>query len=188
MTKDIKVNFEILTNSILEQAETFSFNLKQLPHVAEFTMDIRLDKNFSSIFEKLNKKEHHCLYWFEIETSELATELNILLNKNREKLKLDQRVVPVMNKNTNSNIFYVGIRRGGKRKYDGLTNISGRIIQHLGYYVNGSTQGLQLIHWANKTDLDIKLNVVEFKELPNLYLNVVEKIVAHKLKPLCGKH
>src|SRR5690606_5974724 len=124
----------------------------------------------------------HCVYWFEIKTMELASELNTLLDNNRNELNLNKRLVPVINKNTDSNILYVGIRRGGKRKYDGLSNIAGRIIQHLGYYVKGSTQGLQLIHWTNKADLDIKLNVVEFKDLPNIYLNVVEKLIAHKLK------
>ena len=188
MTKDINRNFELLTKSILEQSQTFDFNLNQLPEVNEFQTDIRQDKYFKEIFKELNKKEFNCLYWFEAESIENATELNNLLDSKRKELKVNNRVVPVINKNLDSKIIYVGIRRGGKRKYDGLTNIAGRIIQHFGYYIKGSTQGLQLIHWAEQKNLNLKLNVVEFKELPNEYLNVVEKLVAYKLKPLCGKH
>ncbi|OCK42680.1 hypothetical protein BA195_13955 [Tenacibaculum soleae] len=188
MTKNINKNFELLTESILEQSEKYEFNLNQLPNVNEFRTDIRQDENFKQIFSELNKKESNCIYWFECESIQIATELNNLLDSKRNELKFNQRVVPVINKNIDSKIIYVGIRRGGKRKYDGLTNIAGRIIQHLGYYIKGSTQGLQLVHWTEKKNLNIKLNVIEFKELPNEYLNVVEKLVAYKLKPLCGKH
>jgi|TARA_R110000744_G_scaffold62940_1_gene129733 hypothetical protein len=188
MKININQNFETFTEAILEKAEIFHFNLKELPNVNEFKTDIRLETVFEELFKELNKKTNHCLYWFELDSIDYANKLNILLNNNRKKLGLNKRVVPVINKNTNSNVLYVGIRRGGIRKYDGLTNISGRIIQHLGYYVKGSTQGLQLVHWTDKTDINIKLSVIEFNDLPHEYLNVIEKLVAFKLKPLCGKH
>ncbi len=186
--KDIKNNFAIATNLILDEIETFNFRLNQLPPVNNFKTDIRKYKHFKDIFERLNTKEENCLYWFELETTELSVELNALLDKKRTELKLNKRVVPATNKNSNSNVIYVGVRQGGKRKRDGLTNISGRIIQHLGYYEKGTTQGLQLVHWAKEEDLLIKLNVVELNELPKEYLYVIEKLVAYKLKPLCGRH
>lgn len=188
MTININQNLKDLTESILENAETHHFNLGQLPKINEYKTDIREDLNFKEIFVELDKKIHHCLYWFEVENIEKAMELNLLLDKTREELKQRGRVVPVINKNLDSPVLYVGIRRGGVRKYDGLTNISGRIIQHLGYYIKGSTQGLQFVHWAKNTGFDIKLNIIHFEELPNDYLNVIEKLVAFKLRPLCGKH
>jgi len=59
----------------------------------------------------------------------------------------------------------------------------------MGYYKNSRTQGLQLVHLAKGKDFEITLNVVEFKDLENpMYLNVIEKMVADELKPLCGRH
>ena len=184
----IKSNFESLTESIIKQSEKFNFNLNQLPSINDYKTDIREDKYFKEIFSELNKKEFNCLYWFDCESVEVAEKLNKHMDSKRKELKANNRVVPATNNNLNSKTMYVGIRRGGKRKYDGLTYISGRIIQHLGYYAKGSTQGLQLIHWVEERDLNIELNMVEFRELPNEYLNIVEKLVAYKLKPLCGKH
>ena len=185
---DINYNLKLVTDAIIEKVETFEFNLISLPELNGFDTDIRIDPNFKEIFNELNKKRNHCLYWFETETITECFNLNVLLDKNRVMLSNSERVVPVINGNTNSNVLYVGVRRGGVRQYDKMTNISGRIIQHLGYYKKGSTQGLQLIHWAPKIDLTMKLKVVEFEKLPNEYLNVIEKLIAFQLKPQCGKH
>lgn len=147
------------------------------------------DKNFGYLFKELDLKENHCLYWFELETLEKTKALNNLINNYRlKKGQEDYRVVPSSNKNVNSKVLYVGIRRGAKSK-SGLTNIVGRINQHLGYYKVQSTQGLQLIHYAQGLDFQITLNVVEFEDLENpMYLNLLEKMVADKLIPLCGRH
>lgn len=84
--------------------------------------------------------------------------------------------------------MYVGIRQGGKT-LSGLTNIVGRINQHLGYYKVPTTQGLQLVHYAKGKDFQLTMNVVEFKDLENpMYLNLIEKMVADELRPLCGRH
>lgn len=184
-------NFTEVIDSIIANAETFQFNLKDLPDVVEYTYhkSILGHPKFESIFSALNEKQTSCLYWFEFNDSEMCSSVINVLNANRERLKESVRAVPVMNKNLNSNVLYVGIRRGGQRKYDGLTNISGRIVQHLGYYKVGTTQGLQLAHWAVESGLDIKLNVIQFEEgFPDAHLEAFEKIMAHKFKPLCGKH
>ncbi|MBK0368665.1 hypothetical protein [Flavobacterium agrisoli] len=180
--------FERIAQDVINEAEIYSFNIKDLPHINNYQTDIRSDLNFIEIFSELNKKIHNCLYWFEVETPDKCGKLKDLLDTNRENLKLNLRTVPSKNNNCNSNVLYVGIRRGGIRKRDQLSNIAGRISIHLGYYVKGSTQGLQLIHWSNKLDCVVKLHVVEFNDLPNDYLNTIEKIIAFKLKPLCGKH
>src|SRR5690554_3963317 len=184
----LKEKFEKLAEKVTKEAEVINFKLKDLPDVNNYQTDIRKQLNFDKIFENLNTKINNCIYWFETDTSDNCHSLQVLLNNNREMLNLNARTVPVKNTNINTNVLYVGIRRGGQRKKDKLSNISGRIIIHLGYYDKGSTQGLQLIHWAKNVDCKINLKVVEFEDLPNDYLNTIEKIIAFKLKPMCGKH
>ena len=123
-----------------------------------------------------------CVYWFETEKEEVANNLINDLNCFRE-LKTE-RSVPARNNKTNSKYIYVGIRQGGQRK-DGFTNIAGRISIHFGYYKVGSTQGLQLSYWAKDK---LILNVMEMPETAAPFLNVIEKQIANKLRPLCGRH
>ena len=184
----LKEKFDKLAQEIINEAESFTFNIKDLPEINNYQTNIRKESNFTEIFIRLDQKLNSCIYWFETENNNDCKDLQKLLNDNREKLITNLRTVPVKNCNTNTNILYVGIRRGGQRKKDKLSNISGRICIHLGYYHKGSTQGLQLIHWAKNINCKINLKVVEFEDLPNEYLNTIEKIIAFKLKPMCGKH
>lgn len=182
----IQRNFEALANIAIKEAETYVFNLNKLPSV-NYDEYIGDSAYFKTMFKQLNTKQNNCLYWFELESEVLAIELNNLLDTKREELKQKKRVVPVKNSNTHSKVLYVGIRRG-KQKKSKRTNISERIRQHLGYYKTGATQGLQLVHWAKDTDVEIKLHVIEFNGLDNAYLNALEKIIADRLTPLCGRH
>jgi hypothetical protein len=134
-----------------------------------------------------------CLYWFTVENSERAKQMIVKLNEFRESQKLldkqYKRVVPASNSNKigpniNEHVIYVGKRHGGVRR-DKFTNIAGRISIHFGYYKVGTTQGLQLFHWANET---VKLNVMILPNEAKDYLDLLEKLLANKLKPLCGKH
>jgi len=178
---------------------TFTFNVDQLPLHNDYSIDIRKVKPFDEIFKCLNDKKNHCLYWFSTSNKNDSQKLKMIVEEKRVLLlnQLDKRVLPAKNNNHNSNILYVGVRKKGGRKYtiinrkrirDELTNISGRIIQHLGYYVKGTTQGLQLVHWAKNHNIKITLNVIEFENLPDEYLYIIEKLFAIKLKPLLGKH
>lgn len=180
--------------------EKFIFNLNKLPDHKNYTIDIRDDKHLSNTLSVLNEKTNDCLYWFSVPQKADAQLLESEINKCREPLKnqQDKRVVPAKNSNLDSNVLYVGVRKGGFRKYtminrkrvpDELSNIAGRIIQHLGYYKKGSTQGLQLVHWAKNFNFQITLNVVEFQNLPSKeYLYIIEKMYAIKLRPILGKH
>lgn len=179
LTKD-SIEFLILSKKLI-----YKFNLLNLPDVATNILDA---DDFREIFIELNKKTKSCIYWFELENEQKCLEIISHLNSRREVLKSKSRVIPPKNANKNSKVLYLGIRRGGVRKRDNFTNISGRIVQHLGYYEKGSTQGLQLVHWCKGQNFEIKLNVVELENLPNDYLNVVEKILSYHLRPLCGKH
>lgn len=185
---EISERLDRIFDFILSQKSTYKFNLSNLPDLNNYTTNILDSEFFREIFNDLNKKTKNCIYWFELQNEQECTDLISILNINREFLRENFRVVPPKNKNQNSKVLYLGIRRGGIRKKDNLTNISGRIVQHLGYYVKGSTQGLQLVHWCKGVDMHINLNVVELDNLPNDYLNVAEKILSYHLKPMCGKH
>lgn len=184
-----KFKNEIDLHSEVEM-EIFTFHSYELPDYLYYLTDIREDEKFINHFKKLNSFKGHCLYWFELSINEDAIKLMSLLNDKMDSLwerELDKMKVPV--DNLNSPILYVGVRQGGRpRMKDGLTNISGRIIQHLGYYIKGSTQGLQLIHWAREANVDIKINVIHFGGIQKKYLYILEKLFALELKPLCGKH
>ncbi|PJJ07598.1 hypothetical protein CLU83_0783 [Flavobacterium sp. 1] len=164
------------------------FNSNQLLDHEGYTKFVNSDGELVSIFNDLNCiKENHCLYWFELENEELANNLNLELNKYR--VKNLKTVPPTNNKNKKSKVFYVGIRQGGFTKCNNLTNITGRICQHLGYYDKISTQGLQLFEYARFKNYAITIKVVEFKKFKQTkFLNIIEKLVAQKLKPLCGRH
>lgn len=188
MNLNFNSTFESIADSIINKAVNFTFETSWLPEVGNYDFDIRENQQFSEIFDSLNKMKNHCVYWFSLETNQLCGELNQILDNKRGDLKIRNRLVPAKNKNQDSNVLYVGKRKGGIRKSDDLTNISGRLVQHLGYYEKGSTQGLQLAHWSRDLDYTIALNVSEFEDLPELHLSALEMIMAHELKPLCGRH
>lgn len=185
---EINNKLEKIFKYITSKTVTYSFNLDDLPEVNEFKTDILKAAKFDKIFEELNNKKLNCIYWFELDDNESCKNLIARLNSRRKELQDNIRNAPPENKNSDSTVLYLGIRRGGFRKKDGLTNISGRMVQHFGYYYKGTTQGLQLVHWCKGISLDIKLNIVELEGLPNDYLNVVEKLLAYHLRPMCGKH
>ncbi|MEE1899565.1 hypothetical protein V1389_14545 [Flavobacterium rakeshii] len=193
---DFNKTFSELADHVIKEATGHTFNLAGLPPYDDVQpkiegvekVNIRLHGELIPLFQFLDSKENHCLYWFELEDNDSCMKLNEILNEKREALR-PFRTVPCTNKNSNSNVLYVGIRRGGFTKKYELSNIAGRMIQHLGYYQVGTTQGLQLIHWAAESNLKVTIKVYEFeKEFPNHYLGSMEKIVAHKLQPLSGKH
>lgn len=148
-------------------------------------------KNFIDIITQLNVFKKPCLYWFEADDRAAAKHFISSLDAFRAGQELDthRRIVPTVNMNLRSGVdtqvLYVGKRNGGYRKKDGLSNIAGRINIHLGYYKVGTTQGLQLAHWSKHK---INLNVLELPDHAAEYLPVLEKLLAQKLKPLCGRH
>jgi hypothetical protein len=186
--------FEPIINDIVSKrliVYSESFNIKDLPDHNDFDVHPNTLPKFDYLFRPLDKKNSDCLYWFELESNEKAVKLNNLLNEYRQsntKENADYRNIPATNKNKTSNVLYVGVRRGSKSKKPRLTNIVGRINQHLGYYKNKNTQGLQLIHFAENCDFKLTLNVVEIISTNSIYLNIIEKKVADILKPLCGRH
>jgi hypothetical protein len=195
-TTIIDIAFKKLVDDILDGSPDYvgTFNTKDLPDLHNYDAvkvpNILLEMR--TFFEKLELIKHHSLYYFELKDVDSAQRVKALLDghrKPKKKQKAGYRVVLATNTydNTNSTILYLGVRRGAPNK-SGLTHLAGRINQHLGYYKNGSTQGLQLHHYARGLDFEITLKVYEFQKLDSNYLNVIEKMMAKKLNPLCGRH
>lgn len=179
--------------SINGSYDSFTFNTSDLPDIVEFTFnqDIRKHPVFESLFDKTEQIKSNCLYWFSVKSEEEGIILKKLLSDNKTALwnedKKKCRVLPARNLN-NSNIIYVGVRKGSNAKKQNITNISGRFVQHLGYYKEGRTQGLQLSHFSRDLNIDITIHFYKLDSCPDEYLYILEKIFAKKLKPICGKH
>jgi hypothetical protein len=139
--------------------------------------------SISPIIEKIRSIDKPCIYWFDAENETKAIEMI----KERLKFSFDYpiRSAPKPNSHKNSKCLYVGIRQGGMRKRDNFSNIAGRIVIHCGYYHVGSTQGLNLAYWAKEK---ITLNIIELPHEASIYLNIIEKMLAKKLKPVLGRH
>ncbi len=135
------------------------------------------------IIHKIKTIDKPCLYWFEAENENTAIEM--IKSRNNFSLNFPNRKTPKPNSTNNSKCLYVGIRQGGMRKKDSFSQIAGRIVIHLGYYKPETTQGLNLAYWAKGK---IKLNILELPDGASIYLNIIEKMFANKLRPLLGSH
>lgn len=186
--------------SIFEQEiQLFSFTI---PCQTLFTPNFEFEKDkhppiLSDIITTLNQVHSPTLYWFETETPDEVMHLNEALNQFRLHQKPEdpnRRVVPAVNRNhlnqpiEPSTTLYVGKRHEGHRKSDGLTNVSGRMVIHFGYYHKGSTQGLQLAHWCSNYSGTLRLKVIALPNEAREYLEILEKTLAKQLRPLCGQH
>ncbi|MBF4983911.1 hypothetical protein FNJ87_06025 [Nonlabens mediterrranea] len=193
-TKAIEEQVEAIVEKILVNQDKFkisTFHLSELPESNNWENHPNIDPIFKRHVEKLDTYKKDCLYWFSCEDAEKATILNNALNQYRTKYsgRNDYRVVPTSNQyNSDTNIIYVGVRRGSTAKNPKCTNIIGRINQHLGYYKQRKTQGLQLLHWAKYLDIDVTLHVVHFNDELGSLLYVIEKAIAKELVPHCGRH
>lgn len=179
-------SFESIGKHIAKEADSFTFNTSDLPHHKGFKTEIVLDSKFTPLFKLLARVDTNAVYWFEADSNLEANKLVAEFERIRDGLH-KRRTLPPKNKNENSPVLYVGKRQGGKKK-DGWTHISGRMVQHLGYYPVGSTQGLQLIHWAKNLKVKITIRVYQFEGVSNGNLKAIENILSDSLKPLLGRH
>ena len=134
---------------------------------------------YKPMFDELNKFKCPVLYWFEI-IQPASTEVILKAIKSYKRRGVS-KAIPAIRKAPfhGTNILYVGkVIRG----------FSGRVNTHLGYYKVSRTQGLQLYHWSTEIKLSLKLHVYTFKPELGPMMEVLERGMADKLKPLLGKH
>lgn len=184
---------KIIVDNILKDTKRFkisTFHLSELPDSNNWQNHPNIDPTFKKHVEKLNFYKGDCLYWFECDTKEDANIFNEALASYRNnKGKKGYRSVPTSNRYLDKDkTIYVGVRRGNTAKKPKLANVLGRINQHLGYYENPKTQGLQLLHWAKDLDMNITLYVVHFEYNLESLLYVLEKEMSKCLIPHCGRH
>lgn len=139
---------------------------------------IQNSEKYRSLFMNLMEISGPVVYWFEI-ISDINSE-KIITELNHYKLK-KERNTPAIRKNINPNskILYVG---KVKLKF------FGRFIQHLGFYKNNQTQGLQLFYWAKEISIKLKVHVLEFEKDMEDYIPIIELEFSKYLEPLIGKH
>lgn len=119
-----------------------------------------------------------CLYYFEVVSPDTQTILDAyqkFCQSNSGRSTAALKKAPPLN----SKVLYVG-----KVKQD----IDSRMYIHLGYYYIGATAGLQLAHWANSINLQLKLHVFAFDPGMKEFIDPLELPLARHLKPLIGKH
>lgn len=174
---------------LFENPYTFKFQLSDLPPVMDLHFpDIRHLSPYQEFFHQLDQFTNDCLYWIKLDSlnhsqmvKDRYQDIGIHLHEN-------YRVHPPLSRYDTSTCLYVGIRRGGIRERDGLSNIAGRMVQHFGYYDKGSTQGLQLAHWPDKMKLTISIHIVHFDDNLGILLKALECYAAHKFQPILGRH
>ena len=141
--------------------------------------DIIKSDEYRDFFNELPNSKLPILYYFEIISDHSAQTVREALTK--YKYAQGAKAVPAMKKtfDENSKILYVG-------KVKKI--FWGRIIQHLGYYKVKRTQGLQLFHWAKPLGLKVRLHYYEFPQEMANFMTIVERAVAHELRPISGRH
>lgn len=184
---------KIIVDKILKKTDCFKicrFHLSELPESDNWENHSSKDSVFTKHVDVLKNYKGDCLYWFNCDTVEEALKLdNALANYRNGKKKKGYRAVPTSNKYIGKDkTIYVGVRRGTTAKKPKVSNVLGRINQHLGYYKQPKTQGLQLLHWARELDVNISIYVVHFENKLGALLYVLEKEVSKRLIPHCGRH
>ena len=156
--------------------KTYNFKIEEL---RDFSAENILHSEHKEIFDSLQSIKGPVLYWFEIKDD---YDRRIILEKlNSYKANVNLRSTPAIKKSadTTSNILYVG-----KVKQ----SFYGRVIQHLGFFTNPQTQGLQLYHWLKGETITLELHVCEFHvDMANI-IGILENDFARLLKPIIGKH
>lgn len=157
----------------------FSFDIDCSDLKDYLNNNILESEEYSELFSRLCQMRGPVLYWFE-KLSDNTNDSIIASLKEYKSLK-NHRVIPYYKDSYDklTKTLYVGKCKG---------KFYGRIIQHLGYFVTPSTQGLQLYHWAKDISLKVRIHAIEFpKEMVDI-MPIVEYYFAKQLEPLIGKH
>lgn len=171
------VTLERLKEQGVKTSYSFPIDCKEL---ADYNaVDIRDSQAFKEHFIKLMSMKGPVLYWFEIISDTNRGEIRSAIEQYA--MTNNAKATPALKKyvNLTSKCLYVGkVKR----------NFWGRVIQHLGFYKVGATQGLQLYYWAKELDLKLKLHSYEFEHEMNDLIALFELELAKRKDPIIGKH
>lgn len=161
------------------EESSFEFNTSDLLEYQDRTTSTKCGV-WDSFWKSYNLIFQPVVYWFEIVSDIKRQEIMAAVVAYKDQNARSVPAIKINFANWDTNTLYVGSCS--------KTRLRDRIHQHLGYYVEGRTQGLQLCHWARPLNIDLRLHVillpVEASDLTVLY----EKELALNKKPLIGKH
>lgn len=143
------------------------------------SIDIRQSDKFKPVYDQLKNASGPSLYWFEITSDSDSKDVIEALRK--YKTSASSKATPALKNQINyaSKMLYVG-----KVKKE----FAGRLTQHMGFYKEKRTQGLQLFHWAKDLSLNLRIHVIEFDNNMSEIMPIIENAFAKRLQPLIGKH
>ena len=174
------VGLQTLVNSITEKTFQKQYSLTldcaYLP-VLSASGDCCTEPGLDTFFETIAEINEPTVYWFTIQSHHDSKQIYDRMLTAR---KTVHRRFPAQ----------VEYRGASKTLYVGKVNsdLSSRMITHLGYDERPNQQGLQLFHWARKMGLKLELNcIVLKKELKDL-IYFFEAQVSQELKPIIGKY
>ncbi len=198
MIEELESEFKNLEDiaDLVKKGKCFDIDLSSLPNYTDFHEGKRFElEGLGEMFAYLNTlKSKTCIYIWDAYDSAQAKEIykeycvrkssGIVCEEFGDRRTHAYGLTHYLNNNTKT--LYVGTRLAGYTKKWNLTNIEGRVIQHLGYYDKGSTHALQLRYWAMKYKL--KFTIYELPELNKDYYRIIEMLFALRFKPLIGQH
>jgi len=191
--KNITPN-DIISNIIIDKSQSISnifskitesnfiskrtFELKQDLFCSKYINleNITHSTDFFHVFDYLKKHEQYpAIYVFGVNTD---INYNDIIKRIRE---VEHYRTPALNNyKVNTGTLYVG-------KVKKI--LWGRLIQHLGYHSNQKSHGLQLHYWINKLkNPNISFSVFFLSKESADYIEILEKEISIKLKPIIGKH
>jgi len=141
--------------------------------------DIRTSPEYIDTFNVLMDLKGPVLYWFEIVSD---TPGEVIRNSISQYSKDgNSKATPALKKTfvADSRCLYVG-----KVKRD----VWGRMIQHLGFYKESRTQGLQIFHWSKGLGLNLRVHLYVFESDISEIVSVFEIALAKNKNPIIGKH
>lgn len=131
-------------------------------------------KPFETFLEPIHKFNNRpCVYFIEIHkgnTKEMRIAYKQLKFKNKAGLKKEDKKI------FDTQCLYVGKSQ---------KSIIHRLKVHFGYK-NTTENGLQLLHWAKKLDVSLKIHIFCFHEKFDFLLPMYERKLNKELKPLIG--
>ena len=175
--KDLNTALSILEKEDNQRYYSFELDCDSLRDYNN--VDIRYSIEFSEIFQRLNELDGPVLYWFDITSK---TDSQLIRSKIKAYSELsNSKATPALKKefDQNSTCLYVG--KVKKRFF-------GRIIQHLGFFKQEKTQGLQLFYWAKGIGLKLQVNAISFDASMSDLISILELEMSRKLNPIIGKH